>query len=68
MRPVKLRDGTIAGGLSVVSEMFDDLDAAVRLLDQYMALNAINLFLVLLRVIKLMDFQPRLGVITRTLW
>lgn len=33
----------------------------------YMTLNGINIMLTLLRILKLMDFQPRLGVVTRSL-
>lgn len=33
----------------------------------YMALNGINLFLIMLRLLKVMHFQPRMGIITRTL-
>jgi hypothetical protein len=33
----------------------------------YNTLNGINIFLSLLRFLKYCDFQPRLGVVTRTL-
>ena len=33
----------------------------------YMTLSGINIILILGRILKLMDFQPRLGVITHTL-
>jgi Polycystin cation channel len=36
-------------------------------LDWYYALNGVNILLLILRVLKLMDFQPRLGVVTRSL-
>ncbi len=35
---------------------------------RYFALNGINILLLIARVLKLMDFQPRLGVVTRSLW
>jgi hypothetical protein len=31
-------------------------------------LNGINILLLIARVLRLMDFQPRLGVVTRSLW
>ena len=34
----------------------------------YFALNAISILLIILRLLKLMDFQPRLGVITKAIW
>lgn len=37
-------------------------------LNWYFALNGINILLLIARVLKLMDFQPRLGVVTRSLW
>ena len=36
-------------------------------LQSYMAVLGINIILLMLRILKLMDFQPRLGVITHTL-
>ena len=33
----------------------------------YYALNGLNILLLIARVLKLMDFQPRLGVVTRSL-
>ena len=33
----------------------------------YYALNGLNILLLIGRVLKLMDFQPRLGVVTRSL-
>lgn len=37
-------------------------------LHRYFALNGINILLLIARLLKLMDFQPRLGVVTRSLW
>ena len=37
-------------------------------LQRYFALNGINILLLIARILKLMDFQPRLGVVTRSLW
>jgi len=47
--------------------MFSDMYALVTFLQSYMAVSGINIILLMLRVLKLMDFQPRLGVITHTL-
>lgn len=44
-----------------------ELDRLVELLAWYYALNGINILLLILRLLKLMDFQPRLGVVTRSL-
>jgi len=35
---------------------------------RYFALNGINILLLIARILRLMDFQPRLGVVTRSLW
>ncbi|GIL76287.1 hypothetical protein Vretimale_5865 [Volvox reticuliferus] len=47
---------------------FSDLRELVDMLNWYFALNGINILLLIARVLKLMDFQPRLGVVTRSLW
>ena len=41
--------------------------ALVTFLQSYMAVSGINIILLMLELLKLMDFQPRLGVITHTL-
>jgi len=55
-------------GLTSAWRAFSDMDAAVNLLNWYFALNGINILMLIARVLKLMDFQPRLGVVTRSLW
>ena len=50
-----------------LGNMFSDMYALVTFLQSYMAVSGINIILLMLRVLKLMDFQPRLGVITHTL-
>ena len=50
-----------------LGNMFTDMYALVTFLQSYMALSGINIILLMLRILKLMDFQPRLGVITHTL-
>ena len=46
---------------------FANLQYLVNKLAWYYALNGINILLLIGRVLKRMDFQPRLGVVTRSL-
>lgn len=43
------------------------LQFLVNTLSWYYALNGINILLVIARILNLMHFQPRLGVVTRSL-
>lgn len=54
-------------GLTQVQEAFGELQDIVDSLAWYYAINGINILLLISRVLKLMDFQPRLGVVTRSL-
>ncbi|GLI64894.1 hypothetical protein VaNZ11_008286 [Volvox africanus] len=54
--------------LTNANAAFSDLRELVDMLNWYFALNGINILLLIARVLKLMDFQPRLGVVTRSLW
>ncbi|KXZ51016.1 hypothetical protein GPECTOR_14g257 [Gonium pectorale] len=54
--------------LTSANEAFSSLKELVDMLNWYFALNGINILLLIARVLKLMDFQPRLGVVTRSLW
>ncbi|GLC33126.1 hypothetical protein PLESTB_000367500 [Pleodorina starrii] len=54
--------------LVAANAAFSDLRELVDMLNWYFALNGINILLLIARVLKLMDFQPRLGVVTRSLW
>ncbi|EFJ46305.1 hypothetical protein VOLCADRAFT_93448 [Volvox carteri f. nagariensis] len=54
--------------LIAANAAFSDLRELVDMLNWYFALNGINILLLIARVLKLMDFQPRLGVVTRSLW
>ena len=47
--------------------LFLEMKDLVTYLQLYMTLSGINIILMLARILKLMDFQPRLGVITHTL-
>ena len=61
-------DQSSTGGLSKVLKMLDDMSALAEFLQVYMNVCGITLLIMVFRAIKLMDFQPRLGVITRALW
>ena len=50
-----------------MASMFLEMKSLVTYFQMYMTLSGINIILMLGRILKLMDFQPRLGVITRTL-
>jgi len=47
--------------------MYNQIDKMTQMQLLYMTLNGINIMLMLLRILKLMDFQPRMGVVTRSL-
>jgi hypothetical protein len=47
--------------------MFEDMERLVMLMDLYLALTVYSVVLMVLRVIKVFDFHPRLGLVTRTL-
>jgi len=50
-----------------MGSMFLEMKSLVEYLQLYMTFSGINIMLLLGRILKLMDFQPRLGVITHTL-
>ena len=50
-----------------LGDLFLEMKNLVTYLQLYMTLSGINIILMLARILKLMDFQPRLGVITHTL-
>ena len=50
-----------------MGDMFLEMKNLVDYMQLYMTLSGINIILILGRILKLMDFQPRLGVITHTL-
>uniref|UniRef100_A0A061RIA9 Polycystin cation channel family n=1 Tax=Tetraselmis sp. GSL018 TaxID=582737 RepID=A0A061RIA9_9CHLO len=54
-------------GLRDVQASFAELQGIVDTLAWYYAINGINILFLIARVLKLMDFQPRLGVVTRSL-
>jgi len=47
--------------------MLGDIQACGDILAFYMTLSGINIILMISRSLKLMDFQPRLGIVTKTL-
>ena len=61
----------LAGTYGVDLERLVSMYAAINEMTQtqilYMTLNGVNIMLTLLRILKLMDFQPRMGVVTRSL-
>lgn len=64
-RPLELKDGGAAMNelISVVLSFNDIMNDQVA----YITMQGINMFLCLLRFLKYCDFQPRMGVVTRTL-
>ena len=56
-----------ASELRAAYSAFSDLQFLVQTLSWYYALNGINILLVIARILNLMHFQPRLGVVTRSL-
>ena len=62
-----LRLAGAGGGLRSAWASLRGLEAAVALVAWYYALSGINILLLLARLLRRMDFQPRLGVITRSL-
>lgn len=64
-RYLKLRNGGV--GLRALLDTFDELSTITRLSSLYMMLHGVNLFFLLARFITLCDFQPRLGILSRTL-
>lgn len=53
--------------LNAAFSAFSSLQSLVQTLSWYYALNGINILLVIARILNLMHFQPRLGVVTRSL-
>ncbi|GJP56726.1 hypothetical protein CLOM_g15778 [Closterium sp. NIES-68] len=56
-----------AEGFQAAMGEYSDLQMLINWRSFYFALQGINLFLLMVRLLKLMDFQPYLGVITRSL-
>mmetsp|Transcript_38784 Transcript_38784/g.53872 ORF Transcript_38784/g.53872 Transcript_38784/m.53872 type:complete len:1579 (-) Transcript_38784:245-4981(-) len=50
-----------------LSDMLSDMEKCGATLSEYMTLSGINIILMIARSLKLMDFQPRLGIVTKTL-
>eukprot|EP00937_MAST-01D_sp_MAST-1D-sp2_P002085 g2085.t1 len=57
----------LGAGYGGVMRMFDQVHEMNTLMSRYVALNVVSVILMTARVIKLLDFQPRLGLVTRTL-
>ncbi|CAI5990886.1 unnamed protein product [Closterium sp. NIES-64] len=54
-------------GFIRATQVFADLRNIINLRAVYFALQGINVFFMMIRLLKVMDFQPYLGVITRSL-
>ncbi|CAI5951940.1 unnamed protein product [Closterium sp. NIES-64] len=54
-------------GFISATQAFADLRNIINLRGIYFSLQGINLFFMMIRLLKVMDFQPYLGVITRSL-
>ncbi|CAI5983995.1 unnamed protein product, partial [Closterium sp. NIES-65] len=54
-------------GFISATQAFADLRNIINLRAVYFALQGINVFFMMIRLLKVMDFQPYLGVITRSL-
>eukprot|EP00271_Cylindrocystis_brebissonii_P012760 TRINITY_DN31_c0_g1_i5.p1 TRINITY_DN31_c0_g1~~TRINITY_DN31_c0_g1_i5.p1 ORF type:complete len:1582 (+),score=269.36 TRINITY_DN31_c0_g1_i5:725-5470(+) len=53
-------------GFKDAIKAFSAVEAMINFRALYFALQGINVLLMVLRILKLMDFQPRMGIITRT--
>jgi hypothetical protein len=51
-----------------VRVLFDVVHGMAERISSYMSMNVISILLMLARLLRLLDFQPRLGLVTRTLW
>ncbi|WIA39913.1 hypothetical protein OEZ86_013355 [Tetradesmus obliquus] len=54
-------------GLATAWEAITRLEAAISVLNVYYAINGICILLLIARLLRAMDFQPRLGVVTKAL-
>ncbi|CAI5983999.1 unnamed protein product, partial [Closterium sp. NIES-65] len=54
-------------GFMAAMDKYSSLQALINWRSFYFALQGVNLFFLMVRLLKLMDFQPYLGVITRSL-
>jgi hypothetical protein len=62
-------DENIVRGESIknLASMLLAMEKCGNTLSEYMTLSGINIILMIARSLKLMDFQPRLGIVTKTL-
>ncbi|CAI7852725.1 unnamed protein product, partial [Closterium sp. NIES-53] len=58
---------TTNGGFERAMQVYRTMDDIINLRSFYFAIQGINVFLMVQRLLKLMDFQPRIGIITRTM-
>lgn len=50
-----------------VQLLFDEVHTMTNMCQTYTAMNVLSVILMTMRALKLLDFQPRLGLVTRTL-
>ena len=55
------------GGLDAMMNMFNDVTALSGSMQQYSSLTGLCLILLIVRLLKMLDFQKRMGVVTRTI-
>lgn len=63
--PMELADG--GSGLVAAARAFERVDETVTLVSWYFALNGVHVLVLVVRLLHLMHFHPRLGIITRSL-
>lgn len=63
--PMELADG--GAGMVAAARAFERVDEAVTLVSWYFALNGVHVLVLVVRLLHLMHFHPRLGVVTRSL-
>eukprot|EP00741_Cyanophora_paradoxa_P021565 tig00021365_g20816.t1 len=66
-RPDLLDSYDVAEDVNLLGRLYDSCLRAASLFRTYHVLTAINLFLGLIRIFKLLHFQGRMGLLTRTL-
>lgn len=54
-------------GLKALQHDFEKMKSLVQSLSLYYAMNGLSILLLIARMLKRMDFQPRLGVVTRSI-
>jgi hypothetical protein len=66
-RFLQLNQGSPDGGLFDAIGMLNDAKAIAAWNSMFVSLSTVSLILMTLRMLKVLDFQPRMGLVTRTL-